>query len=48
VMYESRGYLINPGLNLIHALKVISLKSLSIVPRSMELLFVAESGNSMS
>jgi hypothetical protein len=39
-MYETRGYLINPGLNLIHAVNVNSLKSISIVPRSMELLAV--------
>jgi hypothetical protein len=40
VMYETRGYLINPGLNLIHEVNVNSLKSISIVPRSMKFLAV--------
>ena len=39
-MYETRGYLINPGLNLIHAANVNSLKSIFIVPRSIKLLAV--------
>ena len=46
--YDSRGYLTYPGLSLIHALNVNSLKSLSIIPRSMKLLVVLVFWNSMS
>ena len=46
-MYETSGYLINPGLNLIQALNVSSLKLVLTVPRSMK-LFAVVSGKFMS